>query len=619
MSDFKYRAFISYAHADESIVSGLHTALELYRIPKALVRLLRLRSRHIRPIFRDREELSPATNLTGALQNSLDQSEFLIVACSSSASSSSYVEQEIRYFKQAGRSEQIFTVIVDGADGEQLFPPALLHETTDKKALGALLAEPLAADLRPIGDGEQAVPKLIASILGVPYDDLVKRHASERRRKLQTVAAATTIGMLFAASLAIYAIAQREVAEAQKAIAELETKRSLQVVSFLVDTFRVADPATENPREVTALEILERGRARLDGELLEQPRVRATLLTAIGKVYQNLGLHDESAEALAYALILDDLPSTSRIDRHIALAGAELDRDRFDEAKDNLASARGLLAITDEQSESIVSLEARLNSTYGFLSLRFGDYESAKEALVLGVELLDRAYGPDRRETIAARALLGSIYLDFEEYEEAEPLLLSALINSEQLLGEAHSQTNEYRTLVARVMLETDRELEAIELLKTSIRELVPITGRNYPGVAGAYMHLGRAYNQLGRFAHAQEAFDDALEIGEAIHGASHGFNGVVHIFASLTATRVGAVEVAHRRLDQAESIFESLFSSDHVLFGMIAAYRGVAFGAIGKIDGAVSNCRYAMTVLGESAHYEAELCSPWLSESLIE
>jgi hypothetical protein len=36
-TEFKYRAFISYSHADEEWAKWLHKALETYRVPKHLV------------------------------------------------------------------------------------------------------------------------------------------------------------------------------------------------------------------------------------------------------------------------------------------------------------------------------------------------------------------------------------------------------------------------------------------------------------------------------------------------------------------------------------------------------------------------------------------------------
>ena len=76
MTSINYRAFISYSHRDEAWASWLHKALESYRVPK------RLRSSSIPeklyPVFRDRDELSSAADLSEKVQEALRDSENMI-------------------------------------------------------------------------------------------------------------------------------------------------------------------------------------------------------------------------------------------------------------------------------------------------------------------------------------------------------------------------------------------------------------------------------------------------------------------------------------------------------------------------------------------------------------
>jgi hypothetical protein len=67
---FKYRAFISYSHADEEWARWLHKALETYRVPKRLVGRetgFGPVPERVAPIFRDRDELPTATSLGATL------------------------------------------------------------------------------------------------------------------------------------------------------------------------------------------------------------------------------------------------------------------------------------------------------------------------------------------------------------------------------------------------------------------------------------------------------------------------------------------------------------------------------------------------------------------------
>ena len=113
---YKYKAFISYSHKDKKWGNWLHKKLETYRIPKSLVgqttKTGRI-SRRLYPIFRDREELPTSNELGTSIKCALEESFFLIVVCSSNADKSNWVNEEIKYFKTLGRSENILSFIVD--------------------------------------------------------------------------------------------------------------------------------------------------------------------------------------------------------------------------------------------------------------------------------------------------------------------------------------------------------------------------------------------------------------------------------------------------------------------------------------------------------------------------
>ena len=205
---FKYTAFISYAHADQNVAAWLHKALEGYRIPKDLQGTAGRDGpipRTLFPIFRDRDELSSSPDLSQAIQDGLKASAYLIVLCSPSAARSRWVNQEVIEFKKLGRADRIHALIVDGDPGAApdkggCFPPALVSKLTD---VGTLTPDPshevLAADLRPEGDGkEEAKLKLIAGLLGIPFNSLRRREAAAARKRL-LVTQAIAVSMLLLA------------------------------------------------------------------------------------------------------------------------------------------------------------------------------------------------------------------------------------------------------------------------------------------------------------------------------------------------------------------------------------------------------------------------------------
>jgi MTH538 TIR-like domain (DUF1863) len=82
---FKYRAFISYSHADTDWARWLHRSLEGFRIDKDLVGRQTATGPippALRPVFRDRDNFTAGHTLTEQTQAALDASAALIVICS---------------------------------------------------------------------------------------------------------------------------------------------------------------------------------------------------------------------------------------------------------------------------------------------------------------------------------------------------------------------------------------------------------------------------------------------------------------------------------------------------------------------------------------------------------
>jgi hypothetical protein len=207
----KYWAFISYSHKDALIADWLHKRLETYRVPSSLVgtpsRDGSVPARLI-PIFRDREELPTSSQLGDNLQKSLEQSRYLVVICSPAAAQSRWVEEEIRAFKKWHGRDRIIALIGSGipnaSDGPstdaECFPYSLRFEGDGAEST-PVRVEPIAADLRPGGDGRQrAGLKIVAGLLGVGFDDLYQREKRrEHRRRLWTGAIAAAALLILAA------------------------------------------------------------------------------------------------------------------------------------------------------------------------------------------------------------------------------------------------------------------------------------------------------------------------------------------------------------------------------------------------------------------------------------
>ena len=198
----RFRAFISYSQRDKAVARRVHKALETYRLPAGVhADGVDAKSRRIGRVFRDDEEMSASPDLGATLRGALEDTEALIVICSRKSAKSHWVNQEIAHFKRTGRADRIFAVIIDGAPdaaraADQCFPPALRFEVDANGAVTERPSEPLGLDMRA-QPFERLRVRLIAGLVGTPFDDLWNR---DRRRRLRNTAiAAATALMTFAA------------------------------------------------------------------------------------------------------------------------------------------------------------------------------------------------------------------------------------------------------------------------------------------------------------------------------------------------------------------------------------------------------------------------------------
>jgi len=230
---FRYRAFLCYSHQDKAWADWLHSALETYRVPHHLIGRETAAGevpRRLAPIFRDREELPSATDLSAKVNEALAQSANLIVICSPRSAASRWANEEVLAFKRLGRAERVFCLIVDGEPNasavaqraaEECFAPALRHRLGADGRPSGERTEPIAADARPGKDGKtNAKLKLIAGILDLGFDELKQRELHRRHRRMTAIAAVAIGITLVTAALAIDAVIARRAAERHQKQAE---------------------------------------------------------------------------------------------------------------------------------------------------------------------------------------------------------------------------------------------------------------------------------------------------------------------------------------------------------------------------------------------------------------
>ncbi|MDO8801193.1 TIR domain-containing protein [Phenylobacterium sp.] len=383
----RYRAFISYSHRDAAFGRRLHRRLERYGLPARLVGRTTARGavpRRLAPIFRDREELSAAGDLTAEVRAALAASDALIVVCSPAAAASPWVAREVELFRGLHPDRPVLAVVAAG-DPALAFPDAL--RTRD--AEGAPV-EPLAADFRPEGDGPRlGLLKLVAGVVGLGLDELIQRDAQRRLRGVMAVTVAALIAVLAMGTLTIFALASR--AEAQRQRAEAEA-----LVEFMLTDLR------DRLKGVGRLDVLTAVNARALGYYADQDlqRLPADSLERRARALHAMGEDDEARGDMAAAstefrearrttgALLADLPGDpERIFNHAQseywVAFIDWRRHRFAQAEAGFQRyadlAQRLLAI-DANNPDWRMEAGYAENNLGMVALRDRDDPAAAEA-----------------------------------------------------------------------------------------------------------------------------------------------------------------------------------------------------------------------------------------------
>jgi tetratricopeptide (TPR) repeat protein len=320
----RYRAFISYASADRVLGERFQRAVEYYKIPKPLRGADRgsgIVPKRLTPLFRDRSDANAAGDLSAALDAALASSDALVPLCSPAAARSEWVNHEIRKFKALGRGSRIFPVILSGTprrhDPERApdgaFPPALFQRVD---GTGAIVEgedpDPLAADIRPGGDGFDAAKlKIVAALTNIPLTELTDRQREAERRERRIVRAVATIMAVLAIAATIAAIVAYRSAEE----ARTRLSNAIEMAARRVDDAAGFSDAYGVPIEAVRDLLTGAGKdfAQLIGEsntgvpLVELQRGRLLLL--FSGLYGAVGDHDEQlARAREGVAVLSRVP-----------------------------------------------------------------------------------------------------------------------------------------------------------------------------------------------------------------------------------------------------------------------------------------------------------------------
>ncbi|VUD46183.1 Serine/threonine-protein kinase PrkC [Thalassocella blandensis] len=290
--------------------------------------------------------------------------------------------------------------------------------------------------------------------------------------------------------------------------ASLERQRisesnALTTRSYLIDIFKAADPNVSGLSTITAQNLLESGKEKLDQASNLTPTSIAHLKGAIGEIYLSQGLITDSKKVLEEALelaIKHKLDYTPSLQTQLAIA---------ESYQGNIDKAIALLndSLTDFSRLPSLSIDEKIRqaealATLGHLHFIKGEFISAENFLKQGLSIFEQLKSESMQnnpsivrefyeEWATAINNLGLLNHARGEYIEAESRLTAAIDMQKQILGEKHSYYSIHLNNLATLLTDMERYSESY-IYATRAKEIqIELLGDKHPYLRQSYRILG--------------------------------------------------------------------------------------------------------------------------------
>jgi serine/threonine-protein kinase len=444
----------------------------------------------------------------------------LVTGCHPSGSETGSPAELIRAIVETEPARPSEAVLLDSPDADTAGERASRRSTTPKKLAAALrgdLDNILAKALKKAPSERYATVEALAAdlrahlahqVVGARADSL--RYRAGRFLRRHRVASVATVVLFLSLAVGLGATAW------QYARARRETARAQAVTDFLIRLFQVSGQNVVTTDRITAREILDQGVKRLDVELADQPAMRASLLSVMGRVHNHMGLQAQAddllsrSEALLRAQTKGDDPELARVLRD--LSDVRVQRRECESAlalaRESVEMARRLYG--GDHQELADSLQALAHASMD------GPREPAEARMNDALAMRRRLYGEAHRDVVQSVNRLGMIAFNHGDYALAEARYREALRIALTVPGDSFPAVPESMVSLGATLTRRGRPGEAVGPLREAVRLYRERLGSQHSALPPFLRALATALRANGEPTEAGAIYQEALAIQEA-------------------------------------------------------------------------------------------------------
>jgi serine/threonine protein kinase len=349
-----------------------------------------------------------------------------------------------------------------------------------------------------------------------------------RRHRMGVSFAGVVVALLTGLALTMTVQARRVARERDRANVEAEranreAQTSDRVSEFLVSVFKVSDPGEARGNSITAREVLDNGALRIQRELNDQPLLRAKMMDAMGRVYQNLGLYTMAESLLVGAL---GLRQTHLGEEHLDTVESLSQLGWLRQSQGRLDEARSIheQALDVRQRELGAEHVDTAWSLYylGSAQSQSGEFTQARELLERALPIFERELGPDHQAVAWCVNDIGLSRGNAGDFASALPSVERALEIREKTLGPDHFDVGTAHVNIGWILMEMDRLSEARPHLENGAAIIEKSLGPNHVRLGATLDNLGDLLRRLGDYEGARRELYRAREVFDESVGSEH-------------------------------------------------------------------------------------------------
>ncbi len=343
-----------------------------------------------------------------------------------------------------------------------------------------------------------------------------------RRHRMGMATATAFLALLFGGVAAVSMQnvriqSQADEIAAERDRAQREASAARQVGSFLVDMFSLSEEAAERGDSVTARQLLDATRTRVDEELVGDPDAQARVLVSLSEAYENLLLYEPADEAAGRALeIHRTLGSDPErlVESLVRWGSTQQHVRRFQEADRALEEA---ISLYRESGNSLSAGHLRAVALYARSSHARGDPRTGTERVGPVATQFDSTRSYSDEELGAWLDVLRSA----GSWKEV------AVIQRRRMprLRSEHGPRSRATLVALGDLVETSVRIQDSMAVDTLNAELLEAYSELDPGSVSygtALFQAARGYQRVGLFEQADRAYQECIRIYGERFGASH-------------------------------------------------------------------------------------------------